>query len=220
MDLPDTVNTVTEESVCDRVVKNTTPSGTEIPYTDRYGKTVQEEGPLKKERVLSDALQDFKNFSQSGNVPEGVGFEVEEEENMVKEKSNAERAANYLWTLLGTPTEFSTTEALTDWMKHMRDCMGEAELQDDLPAFKKFLHWVVKEHSYSAEWMTNAKNPAASLSKNLSGLLRRYRGEQNAKAAIEKKKKEREAITLQPKGDNLPQYRKDSGKRVVLKSDI
>jgi uncharacterized protein YdiU (UPF0061 family) len=200
-------------------MENRTPTRTENNDTDAYGFSVQEVDSIKKERVLADALQDFKNFSQSVSEPEGVNFEIEEQGKSMPEriKSDGEKAATRLWNLLGGPSEFQNAESVKDWTQHMRDCMGEAEME--LEEFLKFLHWVVKEHSYSAEWMSSAKNPAASLSKNMSGLLRRYRGEQNAKAAVEKKKKEREAAKVQ-NNPNLPAYRQESGKREILKGDV
>ena len=119
------------------------------------------------------------------------------------------RAAAWMFQLLGSPTEFDNVETRDDWKAKMRDCMGEAEMGID--EFKKFLTWVLEANPYSVEYMRNARNPAATLLKNVSGLLRRYRGVVK-REEIEAKRHKREQA-------GQPEYRRDSGKSDLLKEE-
>jgi len=129
-----------------------------------------------------------------------------EKENLPIER----RAAAYLFKLLGQPEDHALHAE--EWEVTMREAVGHMELPYE--EFKKFLHWVLEENVMSAEYMRKANNPPATLVKNIKVLKKLYSAWAKAQSIIEKKKQ------LKPKGDNLPAYRQESGKREILKGDV
>jgi hypothetical protein len=133
------------------------------------------------------------------------------EPKMGKESLPTERrAAAYLFKLLGQPEEHVTNA--DEWEVTMREAVGHMEMEYE--DFKKFLYWVMEENAMSAEYMRKANNPPATLVKNIKVLKKLYTAWAKAQSIIEKKKQ------AKPKGDNLPAYRQESGKREILKGDV
>jgi hypothetical protein len=131
---------------------------------------------------------------------------------MEKEKLPIERRATaYLFKLLGQPEEHRLHA--DEWEGTMREAVGYLDLPN-YDEFKKFLYWVMEENAWSAEYMRVAKDPPRTLVKNIESLKKQYTAWAKAQAIIEKKKQ------VKPKGDNLPAYRQESGKREILKGDV
>jgi len=125
-------------------------------------------------------------------------------------KTDEQRAANYFWTLLGRPEEFNDEETGAYWALTIRECMGATGL--DRVGFKHFLDWVLNMNPRSAEYMRKAKDPAATLKKNLPTLHKFYNAFRAAQAAATNAKK-----SFSAKADDRPAYRKGSGKQEVFK---
>jgi hypothetical protein len=131
--------------------------------------------------------------------------------------SDEVKAATYLWKKMGQPDEFNNPESAKAWAILMKDCMGEGQF--DYAQMKEFIDWVLTINVRSAEYMPVAKNPAATLAKNISTLLRYYKGYVAGQKAIENTKKKH---SLKPgKNDDKPEYLKESGKQGYLeKTDL
>jgi len=129
----------------------------------------------------------------------------------VKTKTDEQRVADWLWTLLDKPSEFATTETAAYWAREIRECMGTA--QYDRVQFKRFLSWVLGLNAYSAEYMRNAKDPVKTLKKNLPTLLRQYGAYLKGQEALERSR-------AKLKRKDLPKYRQDSGKDTILTGDV
>jgi hypothetical protein len=128
-------------------------------------------------------------------------------------KTDEQRVANYLWTLLGKPDEFDNEETGAYWALTIRECMGETEF--DRVGFKRFLDWVLNMNPRSAEYMRKAKDPVATLKKNLPTLFKFYGAFQAAQSAAVNAKK-----SISGKVDDRPTYRKESGKGVFKDSGL
>lgn len=126
-------------------------------------------------------------------------------------KSDEERVAAYLWTLLGQPAEFDDAETRAYWMRQLRECMGET--QYDRVQFKRFLAWVLDMNPRSAEYMRKANDPVATLKKNLPTLMKFYGAYLKGQEAMERSKN---SFKAKPG----PKYRQDSGNREILKGDV
>jgi hypothetical protein len=127
-------------------------------------------------------------------------------------KSDEERVAAFLFQLLDRPEHFDKEETRLYWTQQMRECMGEA--QYDRVQFKRFLDWVLNMNAYSAEYMRKAKDPAATLKKNLPTLLSLYGAHLKGLEALERSKNK-----FKGKNKSL-HYKQESGKRDILKEDV
>lgn len=126
-------------------------------------------------------------------------------------KTDEQRVAARLWTLLGQPGDFDNEETRDYWARELRECMGTAEF--DRVQFKRFLDWALELNAYSAEYMRLAKDPVKTLKKNLPTLLRQYGAYLKGQEAMERAKSKF-------KKKDLPKYRQDSGKDTILTGDV
>src|ERR1700674_3185626 len=139
--------------------------------------------------------------------------EETDQQRIETKKANApveRRAAVNFWIMLGRPEEY--VERVGDWTKKRGEALRYMEMTE-LEEFKKFLHWALEENKYSAEYLRQANDPAATLVKNLESLRKRYLAYLKGKEMGERK-------TKKLKDSNLPAYRQESGKREILKGDL
>ena len=76
-------------------------------------------------------------------------------------------AAARFWNLLGKPKGF------TGWETRIKPVLEESGMT--LDEFRAFLEWAVNVNEYSVEYLRKAKDPMASLVKNLPTLLKFYK---------------------------------------------
>ncbi len=89
-------------------------------------------------------------------------------------------AAQRFWKLLDKPKD------CPNWDVKMKPLLEESGMSID--EFKAFLDWAVNINEYSVEYLRKAKDPMASLTKNLPSLLKFYRAAEARKSAAEKNK--------------------------------
>ena len=143
-----------------------------------------------------------------------VEAQTAEEQKPVSTSPIERKAANYLFKKLGQPSQFQEYETLVDWTLKMRDVIGAGQF--DLQGVKDFIDWVLDVNPRSAEYMRIARNPAATMLKNIDILLKYYNAYlAGQKARTNLKRNQQKAETAKP------QYKQESGKQGYLeKSDL
>lgn len=105
------------------------------------------------------------------------------------------QAAIRFWNLLGKPKGFSNA----NWESKMKPLLEESRMS--LDEFREFLTWTVNVNEYSVEYLRKAKDPMASLTKNLPSLLKFYGAAEARKQAAAKNSASRPEST---KGRKVP----------------
>lgn len=101
-------------------------------------------------------------------------------------------AAGRFWNLLGKPKGF------VGWELKIKPLLEESSMS--LDEFRDFLDWTVNVNEYSVEYLRKAKDPMASLTKNLPSLLKFYRAaEARKRAAVNNK-----SSSFEIKGRKVP----------------
>lgn len=113
--------------------------------------------------------------SRETSVRDRRGFEI------MPDQPDHILAASRFWNLLGKPKGF------TGWDAKIKPLLEESGMA--LDEFRLFLDWAVNTNEYSVEYLRKAKDPMASLTKNMPTLLKFYKIYETVRAVKSKSAK-------------------------------